>query len=156
MPNAIESVYRTYANDRVAWFIAIVARWEHKPSFTSSIERSEHLIKIRVIPVGENAQIWIYVDRGTGIRGGWRTTEIEITPNGDYPLRFRGGYSAYTERPARYNVGTGEATGDFVQKQVVYSKGIEPRGFTEEINTVQADSVIEDIAEKFYSEIRGI
>ena len=108
-----------------AHYLRVVQQWSNKPQFTSRVRVPEkNTITLYVFAEGENALIWGYVDKGT--------KPHIIRSKGDYPLRFRGGYSARTQPVAQYNQGDGRAHGQWVSKYQVNHPGNEARKFGED------------------------
>ena len=113
---------RAFGFDQAHWFEIVTAEWKRKPSFNvvTFVSKSEMGYKVQAI--GKNAEIWGYVDEGT--------KPHIIQPKGNYPLKFRGGYSARTAPVARFNVGNGEASGQWVSTYFVQHPGSEAREFS--------------------------
>lgn len=116
----------------IAYYKDVTSRWKHKPEFAIETKISPVLIRVDVSAVGKNADIFGYVDKGTGKAGGFRGDRYPITPKGDYPLRFQGNYNPYTQPVAQYDVGDGSRSGDWVSTYLVMHPGIKPRKFTEQ------------------------
>jgi hypothetical protein len=114
---------------------AIVADWEHQPGFASRKYVRPDSIAVSVYPTGENADIWIWVDRGT------KPHEIpERVPKAALALRFQAGgkYQPKTlAAPARTVSGGGRVTGGttvFAQRAKAFTHpGTEAREFTKVI-----------------------
>lgn len=115
-------------------FKKVTSDWRHKPKFNTFTEIGRKQIVLTVIPekFGMAANIWRWVDAGTG-RYGKRKSAYPIRPKRTNPtqtLRFRTGYSPKTAPVAKYNQGTGSASGPWVSKKEVMHPGIKPRKFT--------------------------
>lgn len=117
----------------------IVRDWEHKPDFKARKEVRADRISVTVFPTGENAKIWLWVDKGTKDHmlpaGGGR-----IYPVRAKALRFNygGKYVSKTlAKPARTVSGGGRVEGGTpvavasVAGHMV--SGIEAREFTQTI-----------------------
>lgn len=101
----------------------VVANWEHKPKFQARKTIGKDKITLTVFPVGENADIFKFVDQGT--------KPHVIKPVRAKMLRFQLGYKSKTlARPARTVSGGGVATGDVVVAKRVNHPGNEARNFT--------------------------
>jgi hypothetical protein len=111
------------ANELLAEHEKVVRQWTHKPRFKAVKIRQRTLQTIRIEPTGIHKKIWTYVDQGT---------RPHIIAAKNVPLlKFQTGYSARTAPVARANVGTGTASGAWVQKTVVKHPGTEARKFSE-------------------------
>lgn len=113
---------RAFGFDQMHWYEIVTAEWKRKPSFTVLVFVSKSEMGYTVQAIGRNAEIWRYVDEGT--------EPHTIRPKGNYPLRFRGGYSARTAPVARFNVGSGESSGAWVSTYGVQHPGSEAREFS--------------------------
>lgn len=100
----------------------VVRDWTHKPGFRQQTYRNPNVYSIKIVPTGRYARIWYYVDRGT--------KPHPIVAVNVPMLKFQGGYSARTAPVAKYNQGTGTASGAWVQKQEVQHPGNAPRDFS--------------------------
>lgn len=104
------------------YYLLVVAQWKGKPRFDLRIATLQDRIQLYVMPAGEFAQRWIWVDQGT---------EAHIIrpklPGGK--LKFQAGYSAKTKAVAQYNVGSGKSSGQWVSTQIVHHPGTEAREF---------------------------
>lgn len=109
-----------------------------KPRFEAQTFVGKDSVQVRVRVAGRNKRIFRYVDEGT------KGPYIITARRGKY-LRFRGGYDARTQPVARYNVGTGGATGAWVQKQQVTHPGIKARKFTEKFEDEIRPDIVEGI-----------
>ena len=103
--------------------------WTTKPRFTHSVVSEDGLMELRL---ETNDNRWGWIDKGTGTFGAGSGRPYTIAPKGNYPLRFRGGYSARTAPIAQSGVGSGQATGDFVTAYSVQHPGIRNRDFTKD------------------------
>lgn len=100
----------------------VVRQWTHKPRFKAVRIRQRSIQTVRIEPTGINKKIWTYVDQGT---------RPHVIAAKNVPLlKFRTGYSARTAPVARANVGTGTASGAWVQKAVVQHPGTDARKFS--------------------------
>lgn len=104
----------------------VVGQWEHKPVFAYRITVRSQQVKLTVYPRGEGRQQFLWVDRGTA--------PYTIRPKNGGFLRFQTGYSARTGTGARYNVGTGTASGSWVSAKQVNHPGIAARKFSEKFS----------------------
>ena len=131
-------------------FQKVSSNWKHKVAFGETTIFNRDEIIVRVTPNGKNAKLWGYIDLGTGKWGKSHAPYPipKIVIPGKF-LRFRTGYSARTAPVARYNVGTGMATGGWISKQQVIHPGIEPRKFSEDM----ADKLTPALHERVQSEI---
>lgn len=101
----------------------VVANWTHKPTFQARKTIQKDSIKVTVFPVGENADIFKFVDKGT--------KPHTIKPVRAKLLRFQTGYISKTlAKPARTVSGGGIATGNVVVAKEVHHPGSEARDFT--------------------------
>ena len=116
-------VLANVGDDLKAQHDAVVRSWEHKPQFRIKKINRPHMQTVQIVPFGIYKEIWTYVDKGT-------KPHIIAAKNAPF-LKFRTGYSARTAPVARANVGTGTATGQWVQKTEVQHPGNEARKFTE-------------------------
>jgi len=117
--NNIGSDMRDYYQD-------VTASWKTKTTFNVYLKVTPELISVYVDP---KSDIFRYVDEGTGQRAGGSAYIIRPKRPG-YPLRFRGGYNARTQPVARYDVGDGTSSGNYVSTYEVLHPGITPREFT--------------------------
>ena len=103
----------------------VVLAWDHKVRFEvkRKIEPGYRIVKI--LATGPHESLWLWVDQGTKAH----VIKAKTAPY----LRFRTGYSARTARVARANVGTGQATGGWVQTEEVNHPGTEAREFSQDI-----------------------
>jgi len=103
----------------------VVREWTHKPTFKAEVNEQRYLKTVKIKVKGKNADIWTFVDKGT--------KPHEIAAKNVPFLKFQSGYSARTAPVAKFNQGTGQKFGAWVQKQVVHHPGNEARKFTETI-----------------------
>jgi hypothetical protein len=105
----------------------VVARWKNKPDFADEFTVTKTRMECLIKPKGARKVINIfkYVDKGTKPH-----LIFPKTPGGS--LFFRGGYSARTQPVAKYNVGSGQSFGAWVQSKGVAHPGNAPRKFLEE------------------------
>lgn len=103
----------------------VVQRWKHKPVFKVQRLWVGTLDTILIVPSGKHKAIWYYVDLGTKPH----TIKAKNAPK----LTFQTGYSARTAPVARSAVGTGKASGAWVQVAEVHHPGNEARLFSETI-----------------------
>lgn len=101
----------------------VVRDWTHRPGFRQQTYKSPTVYSVKIVPTGRYARIWIYVDLGT--------KPHPIAAKNVPMLKFQTEYSARTAPVAKYNKGTGTASGAWVQKQEVQHPGTEARKFTE-------------------------
>lgn len=113
-------------NEWRTYFLRAVSDWKGKPRFQIKVTNRNNRLSLFVEPTGEFAQRWRWVDEGT--EGPYKIRAKPSNPSGK--LKFRAGYSPRTRPVAQANVGTGRATGDWVQTQEVTHPGIEAREFT--------------------------
>lgn len=118
----------------------VVAKWEHKPKFSSRKYIKPDSIAVNIFATGDNAKIWGYVNDGT---------KPHVIRAKNAPLlKFRTGYSPKTlAKPARTVPSGGTASGPWVSKVAVNHPGNEARNFTNEI--------AEDIKPDFKIEIEN-
>lgn len=100
--------------------------WKHKVDFGETVTITPDIIDVLIKPTGRNVKIFQYVDKGT--RGPYPIPKVLVP--GKF-IRFQTGYSARTAPVAKYNVGTGQHFGNWVNKQQVQHPGIKPRKFLE-------------------------
>lgn len=85
---------------------------------------------------GKANAVWRYVDEGTG-KWGKNHSPYPIRPkrtNKSGLLKFQTGYSPMTAPVAKYNVGSGGRSGNWISSKGVIHPGIRPREFTKTIN----------------------
>lgn len=100
----------------------VIRDWTHKPGFRVQSSRKPGLYTIKIVPTGRYAPIYGYVDKGT---------KPHIIAAKNVPLlHFQTGYSARTAPVAKYNQGTGTASGAWVAKAQVNHPGTEAREFS--------------------------
>lgn len=109
----------------------IVRDWKTEIKFKSRRIVTPRKISVVVFPTGENAKIWIFVDKGTD--------EHEIKPKkpgGTLVFRW-GGKGSYTPKtmakPARTVAGGGTVRGPIVYRKKVDHPGSEGRDFSGQI-----------------------
>jgi hypothetical protein len=104
----------------------VVANWKHKPKFQTRKDIRPNKITMSVFPVGDNAEIYTFVDQGTRPH----VIKAKNAPR----LVFQTGYKPKTlARPARTVSGGGVATGPTVFAKQVQHPGSEAREFSETI-----------------------
>lgn len=118
-------------------FKKVTARWKNKPKFTMTTEIGRTRISVTVAPekFGKANSIWRWVDLGTGRYGAKRAPYLIQPKRGNKRglLFFRTGYAAKTAPVAKFNKGSGTATGKLISKKSVMHPGIKPRLFTKTI-----------------------
>ena len=102
-----------------------VREWTHRVEFVEVMTLERTWIEAHIKPDGEAVKIFQYVDLGT--KGPYIIAPK--TPGGR--LRFQTGYSARTQPIAKYNQGTGQSFGAWVQAKSVMHPGIDARKFLE-------------------------
>jgi hypothetical protein len=104
----------------------VVARWKNKPDFGDDFTVTRDRIECLIKPKGSRKVISIfkYVDKGTKPH-----LIFPKTPGGS--LFFRSGYSARTKAVAKYNVGSGQSFGAWIQSKGVAHPGNDARLFME-------------------------
>lgn len=121
---AIGVEWRDYFND-------VVSSWKNKPRFIIHYATNDREITLEVYAVGNAADVWGWINRGTG-KWGAKGQPYPIRPKQPgYPLKFRGGYNPRTKPVAMYDVGNGKASGEWRSPMEVMHPGIEPRKFDE-------------------------
>lgn len=130
----IRDEMHTTGRDMVAWLDIAVRSWNHKPHFAAHLTLRPDYIELKVDVSGTYKKIFIYVDQGTGKWGKSKAPYPipKVIVPGKY-LKFQRNYSAKSGPKAQINVGTGQRSGDWVQKQQVMHPGIEPREFTKTV-----------------------
>lgn len=128
---AIRDEVKLIGDEVAEYFSDVVSDWDTKPKFSVRVTVNDKKIALNVVAVGAGADRWRWISRGTG-QWGPKRAKYPIRPKGDYPLRFRGGYSAKTAAVAQHNVGDGSRSGDWTSTYEVMHPGIEPRKFEEE------------------------
>lgn len=105
-----------------------VHRWRNRPDFSETVYNQTNTIEYLIRPDGDKkkTKIFSYIDLGT--KGPYLIPKL-LTP--DRFLRFRSGYSAFTQPVARYNQGSGKSFGSYVTKKQVTHPGIKARKFLE-------------------------
>lgn len=150
-------VLSEYGNVRLNTFNAVVSDWDHKPRFNLNLVNKDDVIGFKVEATGQHANIWDYVNEGTGMAGGFRSTRYPIRPKRPGGrLKFRTGYRARTAPNAQFGVGDGSRTGDFVTTDLVLHPGIEPRDFTKKADEVQTEPFRQDIHNAFRRAVRRV
>lgn len=99
----------------------VVRDWTHKPGFRQQTYSSPAVFSIKIVPTGRYAPIYGYVDKGT-------KPHLIAAKNAPL-LHFQTGYSARTAAVAKFNQGTGTASGPWIAKQQVNHPGTEAREF---------------------------
>lgn len=122
---------RSVAHEQKAYYRDVVGGWSRKPQFRTISEISNEVIRFKVEPHGDHKNLWIWLNRGTGLHGP-KKRAYKIRPKTAPALRFQTGYSAKTAPGAQYDVGDGSKSGAWVQKQEVTHPGIKPRGFVDD------------------------
>lgn len=108
-------------------FQKITASWDHQPDFAFTQRVSPKLIEVKIFPYGEHAQIFEWTDKGT------KPHEIRPKPENKRGLLiFQTGYSARTAPIARFDVGSGTASGEWRAAASVQHPGTEARQFTQD------------------------
>lgn len=100
----------------------VVRDWTHKPTFRAEVQNTPAFKTVRILPKGKYANIWVYVDQGT--------KPHKIRARNKPYLAFQTGYSARTAPIAKYNKGTGQRFGAWVQKKEVNHPGTKARKFS--------------------------
>lgn len=144
------------AEELRGYFQQVTASWksENKPRFTIRVKRGQDFVQWQVVATS-NGDIWEWINRGTGLHGPKRAA-YRIRPKGNYPLRFRSGYSPKTMPIARYDVGSGKATGDYVTTYEVTHPGIKPREFDSEATKNIQPKLTRDVNNAIRRAIRSI
>lgn len=104
------------------YYLLVVAQWKGKPRFDLRIETQQDRILLYVVPAGEFAQRWIWVDQGT-------EPHIIRPKLPGTKLKFRAGFNAKTKAVAQYNVGDGASFGQWISTNLVRHPGTEARAF---------------------------
>ena len=123
--------------------------WKHKVDFAAALTVGIGYYEVFVKPTGRNVKIYKYVDRGT--KGPYPIPKI-IVP-GKF-LRFRLGYSARTAPVAKFNIGTGVATGAWVTKQQIQHPGIKARKFMETFLDELAPPLVQRVQSEITKAVR--
>lgn len=118
-------------------FKRVVQDWHNKPRFVMRISVSDREISVVVEPEahGKAANIWRWVDRGTGKYGPKRAPYV-IAPkrtNKAGLLKFRTNYSPRTVPVAKFGKGSGSASGPWRSVKKIIHPGIKARLFTKTI-----------------------
>lgn len=145
--NQCELATEVTADSLTSDFRQVTARWQHKPKFARVRVRNKTMLSITVEPDGENAQIFSWVDLGT--KGPYPIPKFGPIEEGKR-LFFRGGYSAFTAPVARYNVGTGTASGPLISKERVMHPGVKSRKFSK----VFAEDILQELVRNIREAIR--
>lgn len=111
-------------NDQKDYFEAVTSDWKRKPNFKVLTIITPTELGYAVIAIGENSDIWQYVDEGT-------RPHIIRPKSPEKPLAFRGNYSARTAPIAKAHVGSGQSSGAWVKTFVVFHPGSDARLFAE-------------------------
>lgn len=125
-PNAFKDAAKEIEREALREFRRTTSTWKSKPVFESLVEIGA---KELTLMVGTDDPIYGYVDRGTRAHA--------IRPRGNYPLRFRAGYTAKT-KPGflrSFAGGTHKASA-WVSKWEVWHPGNKARGFTSAIQAL--------------------
>ena len=131
LPDVLEAANKRVAENERRRFSDTVNNWKRKPSFTRVITKS--YFGVNDFEIVTDSKVFLWVDRGT--------EEHEITPNGDYALKIRGGgaykvgeksYEPKTSPDRLKSSGSGKYYPKNAYMDSVYQK-IEPRNFTEKI-----------------------
>lgn len=104
--------------------------WEHKPKFKEEVIVSQRRVMIKVYPVGPNAEIYNYVDKGTK-----KHIIRPRKPGGT--LRFKwGGPGSYTPKtmPGRHGSTKSYQRGKIVYRKIVHHPGNKGRYFARYIS----------------------
>lgn len=131
MRNECEEVMEDHAQEMIDYLQDVTATWKapNKPKWSVKKTFDAREITWELVAI-RNKTPWIWIEKGTGRYGPNRAAyKIPKTPL-PYPLRFRTGYKPKTMAPARYGVGPGKATGQWVAKYQVTHPGIKAREFT--------------------------
>ena len=119
-----------YAEEKAKYFRLVTASWKIEVKFAVILLMSKTVYKASVKPTGSDGEKFVYVTEGTGLYGTKRQPYV-IRPVNAPILKFRGGYSARTQPIAKFNVGSGKSSGDWVSKMEVIHPGIKSRLFNE-------------------------
>lgn len=133
--------YQT-AKDVERWLKIATRTWSpaNKPKFKIRVTIKPLFTLIEINPDGQKSNVFIYVDQGTGLYGDKKQAYLITPKEPGGMLKFRTGYSAKTAPVAKINVGTGQATGDWVSTPEVLHPGIKGRKFTDTvINELKPD-----------------
>jgi hypothetical protein len=109
-----------------------VRNWKKKPKWRIHSVRSRQQLGAQLETTGDVREIWAYVDKGTGQYapgGGAPYWIYPRSPGGK--LHFQTGYDAKTRPIAKANVGSGQASGDWVMSDGVQHPGIKGRKFSQ-------------------------
>ena len=106
-----------------AYYKRVTEQWAGKPQFDIKVTFNGRKYSLTIVPKGEFADRWIWVDEGTD-------PHIIRPKKPGYPLRFKSGYNAKTAPIAQANVGDGRSFGSTVSKYFVSHPGNEPREFS--------------------------
>lgn len=125
----------------------VVSNWSGKPQFTYRVIASRRQVwDLEIEARGDHAMKWVWTDKGT------EPHKIPLTPR-PYNLRFRTEYSARTRPVARYGVGNGRSSGDWVSVPEVNHPGTTARKFTETYANDNKQDIIERITARIRREL---
>lgn len=101
----------------------VVSDWSNRPVFIRSVKSrpGRTTVSIEIDGTDKAVEVFGYVDKGT--------EPHIIRPIKASRLAFRGGYSAKTQPIANAHVGSGQASGDMVYRDMVQHPGTEAREF---------------------------
>lgn len=115
------------------WLTIATRDWSHKPRFVSTVIVRPDYIEVKLNVAGTAKDIFKFVDQGTGLYGPNKRAYVIAPKNPDGFLKFQRFYSAKTAPIAKLGQGTGERSGDWVQKKEVIHPGIPGRHFTDKV-----------------------
>lgn len=123
----LRAVAETYALQLRSQHESVVRDWVHRPTFRHGVYASKRQVLSIVYPTGKHAKLYQWVDEGT------KAHVIKPKRAGGL-LKFQRGYSARTSPVARFNVGTGRASGRWTSARIVRHPGTKARQFSKTFN----------------------
>lgn len=123
----LKAVAETYALQLRSQHESVVRDWVHRTTFRHRVSVSKRQVQSIVYPTGKHAKLYQWVDEGT------KAHLIKPKKKGGL-LRFRLGYSARTSPIAKFNVGTGRASGRWTSARIVHHPGTKARQFSKTFN----------------------
>lgn len=108
-----------------------VRNWVHKPNWIVRSDHSRLELRAYLEVSGENRDIWIWVDRGTGQYGDKGSPYWIFPRRPGGKLFFQAGYDPKTRPIAKANVGSGTSSGPWVSSAGVLHPGIKGREFSQ-------------------------
>lgn len=127
MFKVLETEFRKYAPFLIKDFERTTTNWKgEKPKFTpvikGKVESGKMVLQIRVVGPQKGRDKWKWLNEGT--------SPHTIQPKGNYPLRFKSGYTAGSRPKQLFTIGA-SSFGDEVRAKEVHHPGFPAREWSD-------------------------